>query len=211
MYIAITVFLVIILFFCIILHFRKRRIIKKICCMTPYQRTLKLNRIAEPFGYIYDAGQKIFTNTEEPWQKSFGYNTFYDKAAPYFGMIFKCLPIYFDYDGKTWLFEFWKGQYGINIGCEAGQYYTDTIIPPQMRKETLFKAAPKEDCLEISTELLIKNNLIAHLDRRNWWLTIFSMGLFANPKRLTMKVSITFPNTEMLNIFLDELNKKGYI
>ena len=30
--------------------------------------------------------------------------------------VFMCLPVYFDYGGKTWLMEFWKGGYGITAG-----------------------------------------------------------------------------------------------
>ena len=42
--------------------------------------------------------------------------------APRFQMVFDALPVYFDYQKKTWLIEFWKGQYGINTGAEIGIY-----------------------------------------------------------------------------------------
>ena len=39
-------------------------------------------------------------------------------AYQYVGMVFETLPVYFDYAGKTWLIQIWKGQYGICTGCE---------------------------------------------------------------------------------------------
>ena len=37
-------------------------------------------------------------------------------------MIIDCEPINFEYNGKKWLIEFWKGQYDLTTGCEIGVY-----------------------------------------------------------------------------------------
>ena len=64
----------------------------------------------------------------DAWQKAFGYLDAYNRAAPYLSMVFDSYPIYFDYEGRTWLVQIWKGQYGICTGCEIGLYYTDGIV-----------------------------------------------------------------------------------
>jgi len=60
-------------------------------------------------------------------QKLFGYHTFYDFAATFINMVFDYETVYFDYRGRTWLIELWKGQYSINSGCKLGVYYADQI------------------------------------------------------------------------------------
>mgnify|MGYP000621142798 CR=1 FL=1 len=57
---------------------------------------------------------------------------------------------YFDYQGKTWLLEFWKGQYGINTGAEIGIYRADTLLSPAQRPYTLFHTVPDENCPYLS-------------------------------------------------------------
>ena len=60
---------------------------------------------------------------------------------PRFQMVFDALPIYFDYRGRTWLIELWKGQYGINTGAELGIYHADKILSESEYKTALFTAA----------------------------------------------------------------------
>lgn len=210
MYYFLFVFLLIAIFFLILFHFRKKKIIRKICCLSPQYKCCLLNEIAEPLGYCYDASQDIFTSTPESWQKTYGYGHVYDKAAPFLNMIFDCQPIYFDYDGKTWMIEFWKGQYGINTGSEIGIYHADRIIPPFAREAVIFSAADKDEYLEMSTELFYKGNLIARMNGPHWWQTIFSMGHFSQPEDLSMKITIRFPDFEMRNAFIEALVSAGY-
>lgn len=65
-------------------------------------------------------------------------------------MVFNALPVYFDYDGRTWLIEFWKGQYGLHTGCEIGVYCSDRILRPAERSAELFHAVSDEELLPMS-------------------------------------------------------------
>lgn len=210
MYYLIFAFLFIIIFFMIVFHFRKKNIIKKICCLSPQQRCLLIRELAEPFGYCYDMWQDVFTNTQDAWQKNFGYTDAFDKSAPFFNMIFDYQPVYFNYIGKTWLIEFWKGQYGINTGCETGIYHADKIIPPDSRKTTIFSAAEESEYLPMTTELFYKGELLAQMSNSSWWQTIFLTGQFSEPYELSMRVVIRFPNWEMCDAFTDALAETGY-
>lgn len=169
-----------------------------------------LNELTEPLGYCYDVRQNIFTSTTDAWQKTFGYGAIYDRFAPLFNMVIDSQPVYFDYDGKTWLIEFWKGQYGINTGCELGVYHADSIISPSRRKTTLFSAVEKDEYLDMSVELFRDDKQIAIKDGAHWWQTIFSTGVFSRPKELFMKIHISFPDTEMRNAFIEGLVAAGY-
>ena len=144
MYVILPVILFLACLGALILHFRKKHIIRKICAMPACEKLRLLNHLLEPFGFQYDPGQDIFLSRIDAWQRDYGYCRLYDESAAHFNMVFDCEPVYFDYDGRTWLVEFWKGQYGINIGGEAGIYRADGIIPPGKRRETLFGSVPDE-------------------------------------------------------------------
>lgn len=201
-------FLILITFFCINL-FRRKKIIKKIRSMCMNEKCSTLDRLIEPFGYAYVPSQDLFTSRLDAWQRDFGYCTLYDKAAYRFHMIFDCLPVYFNYHGRTWLIEFWKGQYGINTGCEIGVYYADRILREDELETTLFKCAEDKDMLKMSFYLIRNHQPIAHLCAKHWWLTAFAMGCFSDPSDLSLHALITFPSVEMAVAFACGLDKAG--
>lgn len=210
MYILLFILLLVAILFLLIFHWRKKKIIREICCMSSYYKCHLLNDLAKPFGYCYMSQKEIFTSTQDAWQKQYGYGKIYDRMAPFFNMIFDCQPVYFDYDGKTWLIEFWKGQYGINTGSEIGIYHADAIVPPGIRKRTIFHAATEEEYLFMNTELCERGRPLSDLGASHWWLTQFLPGHFSSPKNLTLEITIRFPDTEMRDAFLDALTLKGY-
>lgn len=202
-------FAVCVLFF--ILHFfRRRKIICKVRCMDPCKKQHLLNDLAEPFGFSYDSDWGIITSRLDAPQKSFGYQNLYDQTAVHFHMVFDCEPIYFDYQGRTWMIEFWKGQYGINIGGEIGIYCADTIIPPGRYEQTVFHGVSEKELLPVSMELNFKGKPLFCISRLHWWLTGFCTGKYADPRDLSMNVSLTFPNEEMMNSFTKSLLCRGY-
>ncbi|MBQ7956278.1 MAG: DUF4474 domain-containing protein [Lachnospiraceae bacterium] len=189
---------------------RRKKIIQKVRSMCIQDKCLLLNGLLEPFGYYYIPSQDIFSSHHNAWQRNLGYCTFYDKAAPRLNMIFDCRPIYFNYQGKTWLLEFWKGQYGINTGGEIGLYYADRILEENELKTTLFQAVTDNDMLPLSLNLTKKGTTIASFNDRHWWLTTFRLGCFSHPEELALHVSVTFPNPEMAGAFVVGLFNAGY-
>lgn len=202
------------LIFMMIFHFRKKKVIKKVCSMDPCERKKLLNSLAEPLGYLYDYDQDIFVSRQDAPQKLFGYTTLYDFSAPYFNIVFDYETIYFDYGGRTWLIEMWKGQYGINSGCELGVYYADTILDPGEYATTLFHAVAPRDMLEITLKLnrcctkrCRQYTNLGHIRSRHWWLTIFKMGTFSRPDELFVNTSIRFKDYPMMYRFLDSFRE----
>ena len=211
MYYFFTFFLLFILFFLIFFHFRKRKIIRKICCMTIQEKCCLLNELTEPLGYCYDVSQDIFTSTTDAWQKKFGYGAIYDKFAPLFNMVMDCQPVYFDKEKKTWLIEFWKGQYGMSAGAEVGIYssdYSDTPLEaPQNRH---YESVDDSELFPIKINLFHEEELMVTREKKHWWLTGFVLGEFSHKEELGMEISITFRDFQMRNAFYDALLAAGY-
>lgn len=210
MYIILFLFLSLAIFCLILFHFKKKKIICRLRCMSPCDKYELLNELTAPFGYRYVPEQDLFTSRLDAWQKSYGYGRIYDEAAPFFNMVFDCQPVYFDYDGKTWLIEFWKGQYGISSGSEVGIYCADTIIPSEKRDSTIFHAVEPEEYLSMTTTLFHRDRPIARMNQFHWWLTSFIPGRFSRPEDLTLEVSLHFPDFEMRNAFINALHQDGY-
>lgn len=210
MYIILGIILPFIFLIMILTRFRRRRIIRKICCMSLQEKLCQLNELIEPFGYRYLYRPDIFTTTLDAPQRDFGYGRLYDNNASRFNMIFDAEPIYFDYNRKTWMIEFWKGQYGINIGAEVGVYCADKIVPPERYRTTMFHSVSDNELLNINMELLEDGQTLFQNSGCHWWLTGFLMGCYTKPSRLTLKTAITFPDEEMLLAFSNSLQRIGY-
>lgn len=163
-------------------------------------------------GYAYDWKQDIFYTPHDPWQKQFGYCRLYDEAAPAMAMVIDSEPIQFEYDGKRWLIELWKGQYGITTGCEIGVYYTtepDVEIPGVFTGPLYFGASDEEHLIMFC--FLQKNGTgLFSRTGTHWWLTGFVLGEFSEPEELTMIALITLKNEGMCAAFIKALQGLGY-
>lgn len=210
MYIFFGIFLFLCILFFIINHHRKKSIIQKICCMDFCNKLYLLDDLMQPYGFSYLQQQNIVTSRIDAWQRKFGYQALFDKTADRFHMVFDCEPIYFDYSGRTWLIEFWKGQYGINIGGEIGIYYADSLLTPEQYKSAHFQSVPDEWMLSLSMKLFHYGKPLFSVSRKHWWLTGFYMGHFCQPQDLSLHISITFPNALMLQSFTAALIAAGY-
>lgn len=168
-----------------------------------------LNELAEPFGFFYTEGEDVFTSHLDAWQRKNGYEALYDRAAPAANMVIDAWPVYFDYEGRTWLFEFWKGQYGINTGGEVGIYHAKEIVPEQFYNLTHFDAAENNEMPQIICRLERKKRNVYRLCAEHWWLTGFRMGTFTEPADLRMMTTVIFDEPAMAQAFFEGLLKTG--
>jgi hypothetical protein len=163
-------------------------------------------------GYSYDPRQDIFYSRMDAWQKEFGYSQIYDEAAAPLSMIIDCEPIRFDYGGKKWLIELWKGQYGMTTGAEIG-IYTSTgpdLEAPGFADGTFYDCAHEGDQLYMAFLLRKNGRPLFSREGKHWWLTGFVLGEFSNPEELQMEISITLKNREMCRAFVNALLQIGY-
>lgn len=164
-------------------------------------------------GYSYDLIEDIFYSNIDAWQKNMGYCRLYDEAAAPLGMIIDCEPIYFIYNGKKWLIEFWKGQYGLATGCEIGVYATDEpdLDIPGVFKGPFYNCVSSKDYLQMSFSLKKNNKILFTREYRHWWLACFKLGEFSEPSNLVVSLTLTLKDKRMLNAFVKGLNNAGYL
>lgn len=172
----------------------------------------KLNEELEPYGFAYDPSNDIFFSRMYCWQRQYGYCRLYDEASAPLSMIIDCEPIYFQYDGKRWLIELWKGQYGLTTGGEIGIYYTDKndLTIPGFFTGTFFESASDEDSLHMAFVLKKDGDFLFQREGRHWWLTGFVLGEFSDPSDLSMEIQISFKNKTMCEAFENGLIDAGY-
>lgn len=179
-------------------------------------------------GFRYDPRQDIIYSKMYPLQRDFGYAYGYDAAALGMNAIIDCEPIFFDYAGKTWMIELWKGQYGLETGCEIG-VYNRAIGSTSFVYSTLDATVGKRpndpnpshslffDCASDSELLLMSSTLYRNGQKvfsrgpeRHWWLTGFKWGVLSEPEDLTMDVSIECLDAVMMSALVGALTGLGY-
>lgn len=210
MYIALFVLLLIALFSMVFCHFRRKKIICRIRNMEKCEKCSLVEELAHPFGYVYHCCCGFFSSTVDAWQKDAGYTWAYDYLAPRFQMVFDSLPVYFNYRDRTWLIEFWKGQYGINAGGEIGIYHSDRLLSETEYRTAHFEAANEEEMLSCTLQLFLDNGAFVKISQRHWWLTAFLPGVFSRPSELCLKATVCFRNREMMEAFFRGLCRAGY-
>ena len=157
------------------------------------------------FGYQFDpVGQYYFT-PNDPWQRNFGFNTLYDLGASFVNFYYDTFRCKFTYKGMDWLIQFWKGQYGlVFLGGEIGTYYK-----PTDREYAHYDAVSDADALYMSMTLYRKGEeRLTREYAKYWWCTGFIPGMldsFRDRSELTLKARITMKDTEMLNLFTEQL------
>ncbi len=151
-------------------------------------------------GYEYDAEQKIYYSTLNPWQRHFGFGDEYDVAAAYTNMRYTTLKIDFAYDGLLWRLQWWKGQYGALEGAEMGVYTKD----PNDTSTTFYDCADNDHLLKMSFEYYRtvadynkKNMLFQRQEQEHWWLTGFKFGYTVGSDKSVLKGTIEAFDKEM--------------
>lgn len=176
------------------------------------EKNIELNNDLAPWGFGYYAPQDLFYSLRNGWQRNCGYCQLYDEGSATLSMIIDCEPIYFEYAGKNWLIEFWKGQYGMTTGCEIGIYNTtDPILYNKTGfVNTLFDCAQDKDQINMSFTLKKNNNILLQRSERHWWLTCFRLAEYSSPSDLTMPAEIRLKDNTMTDAFIESMIKVGY-
>ncbi|MDF2486310.1 MAG: hypothetical protein K0R46_2478 [Herbinix sp.] len=176
------------------------------------ERVAELNQELQPFGFAYEPYQDIFYSLLNPWQRELGYCRLYDEASAAFSMIIDCEPIRFEYSGRRWLIEFWKGQYGMNTGGEVGIYYTTgpDLNIPGIFNGTFYHCVHDDNCINMSFVFKKNGNILFTRSGYHWWLTGFKLGEFSKPSELSMDIIMDLYDRSMANAFIESLKKAGY-
>lgn len=172
----------------------------------------ELGRLVYTAGFEYCPEKDIICSTYHNAQRLAGYCRAYDETAPAIFSVIDCEPIYFLYDGYEWMLELWKGQYGIETGCEAGIYYRKSNQPETAEEKItgrMYQCVSDEHMLNMAFSLRKGGEELFSRDwTKHWWLTGFHWGVFSEPEELQMLFSVRFPNHEMQQAFIYGGNRK---
>lgn len=163
-------------------------------------------------------GNFYYTDDKECWQKNFGFNEVYDAFAPVTMMYYDTVRTTFEYGGKEWMIQTWKGQYGVMfVGGEVGVY-----TRPLGSIGSHFVCADKEDWLYMETAFMwdeYKTGEYRAVFNREydkyWWATGFVVGFPNGSLRKTLTefrlvTHITFKDTEMAEAFCKSFEANGF-
>ena len=172
-------------------------------------------------GYRYSfEDDYYYTDDLNCWQKYFGFNFAYDFIAPLLLFEYDYTRVFFNYGGKDWMIQMWKGQYGMLFyGSEVGVYNK----PEGKESATRFAhyaAASEEDFLQIGTSLYRKNYSTGEYSLEfevpyapHWWATGFVPGHLWDTtpcSELRTVTHITLKDAEMAKLFADGLVECGF-
>ncbi len=168
------------------------------------------------YSYVDDY---YYTNDKEAWQYNFGFGKIYDLASPFLLLEYDYIRIFFTYEGKDWMLQFWKGQYGmIFYGGEIG-VYTRIHSDKGIGLFTMFRCAAEEDWLKMEMTLW-HQELTGEWNREftreydsYWWCTGFKNGHLRQEEpadELRMTGRITFKDEEMTALVSAGLEECGF-
>ena len=168
------------------------------------------------YSYVDDY---YYTNDKEAWQKHFGFGKIYDIASPFLLLEYDYIRIFFTYENKDWMIQFWKGQYGmIFYGGEVG-VYNRAHSEEGVNDWTFYGCAKEEDWLAMDMTLYHQNldgEFVREFTReydKYWWCTGFKNGHLRVEEpadELRLAGRITFKSKEMAKIVYDGLRECGF-
>ena len=169
------------------------------------------------YSYVDDY---YYTNDKDAWQYNFGFGKIYDIASPYLLLEYDYIRVFFAYEGKDWMLQMWKGQYGLVFyGGEVG-IYTREHDEKGVNEWTFFNCPAEEDWLNMEMTLwheqldgTWKREFTREYDKY-WWCTGFKNGHLrqeepADELRLTGR--ITLKDAEMTSLVADGLEECGLV
>lgn len=167
--------------------------------------------------YKYDPnGNYYYTNDKSAWQKGFGYNQIYDNLAVMSAMYYDTVRTTFSYEGKEWLIQIWKGQYGYSFVGEEIGVYTRT------GSTGTYSCADKSDWLKMEMCFVWDENKDGNYQPRfarpytdYWWCTGFVVGYestesMKSREQFRMVAHITFKTEEMAQLFANAFEANGF-
>ena len=181
------------------------------------------------FAGLYLAGYDVigfkpylYNNDKDCVQSEFGYNEVYDKGASLIDFHIKtCRIKFYDYDGRDWLVQLWKGQYISGdvgtVGCEIGLYNRKAGTPSLIGH---YNCATEADWLGMEMTMYWDENRTGNYTpqftrdyTKYWWPTGFVDGQMKNVKdtqEIFVLARITFKDTLMTDKFVEAMSKLGF-
>ncbi len=156
-------------------------------------------------GYNVSVYDLLVYTPVKVWMRDFGFFLGYDLfvyATPFF--FYDTRRIKFDYEGKEWMIQIWKGNYLPSNGAEIGIYNR-----PEEKYGTYYDCVGDEDMMKMSMKLYHGDELILERpEQLHWWLTGFKLSDTLYPDHsMTLDFTIEMKDEEMLKAFCKAIEK----
>lgn len=150
-------------------------------------------------GYNFSVYELLVYAPVNVWMRDFGFTAAYDLfcyTTPFF--FYNTRRIKFDYEGREWMIQIWKGNYLVTNGAEVGIYNRDA-----KKFGSYYDCAGDEDMMKMSMELYHGDELIFERpEQTHWWLTGFKVSDTLYPaETMTLRFSIEMKDEAMLSAF----------
>ncbi len=155
-------------------------------------------------GFNYNLNELLVYAPIHAWMRGFGFTVAYDIACyimPMWNYITRRFK--FDYQGREWMVQVWKGNYLITNGGEVGLYNRDAGS-----FGTYYNCATDDELLEMTMKVSHGDDVLVDLGpEMHWWINGFKMGKsMYNPRNLTLEFSLVMPDEEMLEAFCEAVD-----
>jgi len=158
----------------------------------------------------YYPGDEYLYHTKYAYQWLFGFNETYDELSYMVGCSYDTLRFEFNYGGRDWLLQVWKGAYGYGLftGGEIGLYSKNQGSPIKH-----YQGAATKDWIGIEFSIYNRQDkLFTRPMEDTWWVTGFKRYILQDQNRsnLTMEAELRFQSEGMAAAFAQAMADKGF-
>ena len=158
----------------------------------------------------YYPGEEYLYHTKYAYQWLFGFNETYDTLSPSVGCSYDTLRFKFNYGGRDWMMQVWKGSYGYGLftGGEIGLYSKAQWSPLEQ-----YTGATSKDWAGMEFSIYnYQDKLFTRPMENTWWVTGFKQYVLRDLNRgnLTMEAALRFQSEGMAAAFAKALADKGF-
>lgn len=159
-------------------------------------------------GFNFDMKNMVVYAVLDCWMRDFGFCAEYDLfcyMTPFFA--YHTRRFKFDYAGKEWMVQVWKGRYVIANGAEVGVY---NRAPEKFG--SYYDCAENEDMLNMSLSVFHGDELLLNREEQeHWWINGFRLSQnIYSAKDLTIRFTMEMKDEAMLKAFTDAVDNNMY-
>jgi len=164
------------------------------------------------FSFMFNLDEMYSYNSRLAFQWIFGFTPLFDPFAPVIGAFIDTLRCTFDYGGREWRVQMWKGSYlfGLNTGGEIGLYSRSSARPLDH-----FGAAFKQDWIGMEMAVYHHDHrLFLRPMETRWWQTGYSLFIsedVLSSRHVTMVSALRFNTEGKAQAFADTLYEWGFV
>lgn len=157
-------------------------------------------------GFNFNVDEMVLYAVVNCWMREHGFCFAYDLfcyLTPFF--FYHTRRFKFDYAGKEWMVQIWKGLYAVSPGGEVGLYNRE-----KGSFGTYYDCASDDEMINMTLEIYHDDELVLKRDEQpHWWINGFKLtkSLYTADE-LTLKSTLEMKDEEMLKAFCDAIDNE---